>query len=316
MRVNLNKIAEQIVPEYRYKQFVDSVVDLELCPIYKGNLVTFYPTTISIGNSNVGSTKISNLRRYIFRYNSNGSYEFLATRHGQRNGGNNVTLADSQINVTITDPANAFAVLKNQNFTIVDDNLFTAGSNVRIIKSNQRYLWQEKPIRGFIFSTLYYSDATENPLQNADKENEVNWYEEGSNKYVIASNSRVVYYNNNTLAGLNSWPIQNANLSSETIPEMLDDAYLARCFYNVPLEAYDIVFVEVQWKKYFNRDNFDDTPQWLGESFTVPEEKGRVYRIGKLAASNGVGEYDIVTFAQRTRIKTTTSKRGGETVYN
>lgn len=316
MRVNLNKIAEQIVPEYRYKQFVDSVVDLELCPIYKGNLVTFYPTTISIGNSNVGSNKISSLRRYIFRYNSNGSYEFLATRHGQRNGGNNVTLADSQINVTITDPANGFAVLKNQNFTIVDDNLFTAGSNVRIIKSNQRYLWQEKPIRGFIFSTLYYSDATENLLQNADKENEVNWYEEGSNKYVIASNSRVVYYNNNTLAGLNSWPIQNADLSSETRPEMLDDAYLARCFYNVPLEAYDIVFVEVQWKKYFNRDNFDDTPQWLGESFTVPEEKGRVYRIGKLAASNGVGEYDIVTFAQRTRIKTTSSKRGGETVYN
>jgi hypothetical protein len=325
MRVNLNKIAEQIVPEYRYKQFVDSVADLDLCPLYKGNLVTFYPTTIR--NRAVFSTntfKSSKLRRYIFKYNSNGSFEFITTRRGQRNGGNNVSVENSQISVIITDPANNFAVLKSGNFNIVNENLFTAGPNVRIARVNGRFLWQEKPIRGFIFSTFYYSDATQNPLSIADKENDVNWYQEGTNKYVIANNDRVVYYNNNTLAGLNSWPIQNEDLG-ESRPEMLDDAYLSRCFHNVHLEAYDIVFVEVLWKVYTNRNTFGrsydilpekNRPQWLGESFTVPEEKGRVYRIGKLAASNGVGEYDIVTFAQRTRIKTTRSKRGGETVYN
>jgi hypothetical protein len=310
MRVNLNKIAEQIVPEYRHQQFVDSVVDLNLSPLYKGALKTFYPTTIK------EEKRDRTLRRYIFRYNSNGTFEYITARQGQRNGGNNVALADSQINVTITDPADNFAVLKNQNFTVVNENLYTFGSNARIIKVNQRYLWQEKPPRVFVFSTLYYSDATSNPLETADKQNDVNWFQQGTNKYVIANNSRVVYYNNNTLAALNSWPIQNQNMN-DTKPEMLDDAYLARCFYNVPLEAYDTVFVEVFWKRYTNKDFSNSTsPLWLGESFTLPEDKGRVYRVGKLAASNGVGEYDLVTHAQRTRIKTTRTVRGGNTVYN
>jgi hypothetical protein len=292
------------------------VVDLDLSPLYKGNLVTFYPTTISTGNSNMGFSKKTNLRRYIFKYNSNGSFEYIVTRKGQRNGGNNVSLANSQINVTITDPANNFAELKNQNFTPVSDTLFVFGRTARILKVNQRYLWQEKPARGSVYSTLYYSDATSNPLQDADKQNNVNWFQQGTNKYVIANNTRVVYYNNNTLAGLNSWPIQNQDVS-DTRPDMLDDAYLARCFYNVPLEAYDTVFVEVSWKKYTNRTEAIPTSSlWLGESFTVPEDKGRVYRVGKLAASNGVGEYDVVTHAQRTRIKTTKTKRGGNTVYN
>lgn len=316
MRVNLNKIADQIVPEYRHQQFVDSVVDLDLPPLYNGTLTTYYPTTISTTNNDIGFSKKRWLRRYIFKYNSNGTFEYITVRQGQRNGGNNVTLQDSQINVTITDPSNNFSILKSQNFTIVNENLYTFGTNVRILKVNQQYLWQEKPIRTFVFSTLYRSEATENPLETADKENGVNWFEEGSNKYVVTNNSRVVYYNNNTLAGLNSWPIQNQNLN-ESRPEMLDDAYLARCFADVPLDSYDIVFVEVYWQRFVNKDTSNSTePLWLGESFTVPQDKGRVYRVGKLAASNGVGEYDLVTFAHRTRIKTTTTKRGGDKVYN
>jgi hypothetical protein len=310
MRVNLNKIAEQIVPEYRYQQFVDSVVDLDLSPLYKGTSRTFYPTTIREEKAE------RTLRRYIFKYNSNGTFEYVTARHGQRNGGNNVSLADSQINIIITDPANNFAELKNQNFTPVSNTLFQFGRTARIIKVNQRYLWQEKPARGSVYSTLYYSDATNNPLQDADKQNDVNWFQQGTNKYVIANNTRVVYYNNNTLAGLNSWPIQNQNVG-DTRPDMLDDAYLARCFYNVSLEAYDTVFVEVFWKRYTNKNSSNPyTSLWLGESFSAPEDKGRVYRVGKLAASNGAGEYDVVTHAQRTRIKTTKTKRGGNTVYN
>ena len=313
MRINLNKIAEQIVPEYRHKQFVDCMVDLDLNPIYKGASRTFYPTTIREKRI---SPKGENLRRYIFLYNANGSFEYITARQGQRNGGNNVSLASSPINVTITDPADNFSVLKNTNFLIGDSNQYTFGTNVRIIKSNQRYLWQEKAPRTFVFSTLYYSDATENPLETADKQNDVNWYQQGTDKYVIANSSRVVYYNNNTLAGLNSWPIQNTNLG-EARPDMLDDAYLTRCFYTVPLEAYDICFVEVSWKTYENKEVFSaNDPLWLGESFTVPETKGRIYRVGKLAASNGVGEYDVVTYAARTRIKTTRNKRGGDTIYS
>lgn len=322
MRVNLNKIAEQIVPEYRHKQFVDNFVDLDLNPLYDGPLETFYPTTYREKRYSRIAPK---LRRYVFKYNANGSFEYIATRRGQRNGGKNVSIADSQINVTITDPANNFSELKNQNFTIVNENLYTFGSNVRIVKVNGRFLWQEKPIRTFVFSTFYYSDATNNPLETADKENDVNWYQEGSNKYVVSSSSRVVYYNNNTLAGLNSWPIQNVNLN-EPRPDMLDDAYLARCFYNIPLEAYDTVFVEVVWKEFDNRTSYvksgdinsstSNVPQWIGEPFTVPIKKGRVYRVGKLAKDNGVGGYDVVTHAQRTRIKTTSTKRGGDAVYN
>jgi len=330
MRVNLNIVAEQIVPEYGYKQFVDNTVDLCIPPLYRGVLQTFYPTTIREVKSG------RKLRRYIFKYNSNGTFDFITTRQGQRNGGNNVTAQDSQINVTITDPSNNFSVLTNRNFNPSEANLFTSGSRFRVIRVNGRYLWQERDFNGYVFNTIYQSDPTSNELEDADKEGDVNWFEYGSGKYVVANNLKVEYYNNNTLAGLNSWPIQNQTIQAkqytiqdrenvgafsntlvtETRPLMLDDAYLWRCFSHTVLEAYDIVFVEVYWKEYTNKNTMPaNDPIWLGESFVVPVLKGRVYRIGKLAKSNGNGDYDLVTFAQRTRIKTTKNKRGGKTVY-
>lgn len=331
MRVNLNAIAEEIVPEYGYKQFVDNVSDIALPPLYRGALKTFYPTTIK---EEKAKTK---LRRYIFTYNSNGSFDFVTTRHGQRNGGNNIRPEEMQINVTITDPANNFAVLKNRNFNKISDNLYTFGQITRIVYFNQTYYWQERQPGSFVFDNVYYSSPTLNNLENADKEGDVNWFEFGSNRYVIANNTGVVFYNNNTLAGLNGWPIKNeevlakqytvqdyqsvssfsSSLVVETRPSMLDDAYLNKCFSNIALEPYSTVFVEVQWKEYTNRSKFKpNSPAWVGEGFTVPVLKGRVYRVGTLAKSNGVNEYDIVTFAQRTRIKTSRTKRGGNTVYN
>jgi hypothetical protein len=312
MRVNLNQIAEKIVPNYSYEQFVDNVATLDLSPLYDGTLTTFYPTTIT-ENKKFYKPKI---RRYIFKYNSNGTYEFITTRKGQRNSGINVKIENSQINVIITDPEDDFSEIKNQNFTIINSNSFKAGNNIRIIKSNGRFLWQERTEGSAVFSTLYYSEPTSNPLQSADKENNVNWFQQTTNKYVVTNINRVVYYNNNTLAGLNSWPIQNENLS-DLKPEMLDDAYLSKCFSNVSLNAYDIVFVEVLWKEYINKTKTKaDYQVWLGDSFTVPAKKGRVYRVGKLAKSNGVGEYDVITVAQRTKIRTTKAKRGGNNVYN
>lgn len=330
MNVNLNKIAEEIVPDYNYKQFVDNVSDIPLPPLYRGALKTFYPTTIKEVNAR------RKLSRYIFTYNANGSFDFIATRKGQRNGGNNVRLEEAQFNVTITDPSNNFAILKNRNFRKVSENLYVFGEITRIIYINQIYYWQERQPGSFVFNSLYYSAPTTNDLKNADKQGDVNWFEFGSNKYVIANNTAVEFYNNNTLAGLNSWPIRNQTINTkryqiqdfetvssfdtsttaETKPSMLDDSFLYKCFANLTIEPYETVFVEVLWKEYDNKTKFKGgSTAWLGEAFTVPVLKGRVYRVGKLAKSNGVGEFDIVTFAQRTKIKTTRTKRGGNTVY-
>jgi hypothetical protein len=330
MRVNLNKVAEQIVPEYSHKQFVDNVSDVSLPPLYRGALRTFYPSTIKRQKSG------DKLRRYIFNYNSNGSFDFITTRLGQRNGGNDIRPEEVQVNVTITDPANNFAVLRSRNFNKIFNNLYTFGQVTRIIYVNQIYYWQERQPGEQVFSNIYYSAPTPNSLENADKENDVNWFEFGSNKYVIANNSGIGFYNNNTLVGLNNWPIQNEEvkvkqytiqdnqnvnvfsntLVTETRPIMLDDSYLHKCFRDVNLQAYDTVFVDVFWREYTNRTQFRASrPMWIGEPFTVPVLKGRVYRVGTLAKSNGVGEFDVVTYAQRTKIKTTRRKRGGNTVY-
>jgi len=330
MRVNLNKVAEQIIPEYCHKQFVDNVSEISLPPLYRGALRTFYPSTIKRQKSG------DKLRRYIFTYNSNGKFDFIATRHGQRNGGNNIRPDEVQLNVTLTDPENNFAVLKSRNFNKVSNNVYTFGQVTRIIYVNQTYYWQERLPEDNIFNSLYYSAPTTNSLENADKENDVNWFQFGTNKYVIANSTGVGFYNNNTLVGLNSWPIKNeeikvkryitqdsqnvnsfsTDLVTETRPVMLDDSYLHKCFNNVKLDAYDTVFVEVLWKEYTNKTSFRASkPIWIGESFTIPVLKGRVYRVGTLAKSNGVNDYDVVTFAQRTKIKTTRNKRGGNTVY-
>lgn len=331
MRVNLNKIAEQIIPEYGHKQFVDNVSDINLPPLYRGALKTYYPTTIKEVKSK------NKLRRYIFKYNSNGTFDFITVRLGQRNGGNNIRPEESQINVTLTDPANNFNVVRNRNFNRTNfPNLFTFGQITRIIYINQIYYWQERAPGSFVFDSIFYSSPTLNSLETADKENGVNWFEVSNNRYLIANISSVEFYNNNTLSNLNKWPIKNeevlvdeytvkdfqnvSNFSlaqvNETRPTMLDDAYLHKCFNNVVLDAYDTVFVEVLWKEYTNKNSFkSNSPLWVGEPFTVPALKGRVYRVGKLDKSNSVGDYDLVTFAQRTKIKTTRTKRGGNTAY-
>ena len=59
--------------------------------------------------------------------------------------------------------------------------------------------------------------------------------------------------------------------------------------------------------------NLHDVEWFSPKPFYTRRQKGRVYRIGKLAKSNSVGQYDIVTFAQRTRIVTTKWYRGGNT---
>lgn len=338
MKVDLNTVAAKIVPDYQHKQFVDSVMDIDLPPLYRGPTKVFYPNRLS---SDVFHK--NKILRYVFKYNSNGTFDFLAARMGQRNGGNDVKLQDSAINISITDPADNFSVLDAENFTPVNDSIWRFGDSKRIVYVNGRYEWQEKQIGDLVFSVKYFCEPTDKDLFEADKEGDVNWFEEATPpRYVVAANSRVVYYNNNTLKGLNSWPIQNANaqvqqgfitneyygtdlggMVNEVRPEPLTNSYLNRCFQNIPLQSYDTVFVEIIWNAYTNinegwRETYGpnpDRPIWLGQSFEVPVVKGRVYRIGKLHKDSGVGGYDVVTFAQRTRIRTTTNKRGGNNIY-
>lgn len=328
--MNLNTIAEEVVPDYNYQQFVDNVTDVKLPPLYRGAYKTFYPALIQ---EKKGSSK---LRRYIFKYNASGTFDFIAVRKGQRNGGNNVKPEDIQYNVNLADPANNFESVRNRNFKKVSDNLYVFGEITRIIYVNQTYLWQERQPGSFVFNTRYFSSPTINSLKDADKQGGVDWFEFGSNRYLIGNIAAVEFFNNNTLAGLNGWPIVNqtvttkkyfiqdfenvnsysADIVQETRPLMLDDGYLVKCFKNVVVEPYETVFVEVLWKEYTNVSTFNENKTvWIGEGFTVPVLKGRVYRVGKLVASNNIGEYDIVKFAQRTRIKTTRTKRGGNTVY-
>ena len=81
-----------------YRLFVGSENKEPLTPIFKGKKkVLIYPgdlndnvkSCINKARNNTKGQK-SGLRRYIFRYNK-GTFEYLATRMGQRNGGYNST---------------------------------------------------------------------------------------------------------------------------------------------------------------------------------------------------------------------------------
>lgn len=128
------------------------------------------------------------------------------------------------------------------------------------------------------------------------------------------------------------------NIIPDNRPDDLTDEYLFRCFKGVKLKPYDIVFVEVVWRwrenmvNTFNsggtptvavdyntsshgyRERIHDFEWWSPKPFYGYSQKGRVYRIGILEADTGVGGYDKVLWAQRTRIITTKWGRGGLTV--
>jgi hypothetical protein len=138
------------------------------------------------------------------------------------------------------------------------------------------------------------------------------------------------------------WQGRNAQTGA-IIPDRrikgLTDDFLHRCFQGVPLKNYSIVFVEVMWRFRLNKSSdvngFDgnypatyvnsswgyyesihDNEWWSPKPFYSHTQKGRVYRIGILEADTGVGGYDKVLWAQRTKIITTHFTRGGRTVLD
>lgn len=119
-------------------------------------------------------------------------------------------------------------------------------------------------------------------------------------------------------------------------PDCLSDDYLNKCFQGVNLKNYDIVFVEVMWRYFVHRNsrnqilgrtdpvdwgyvgsgirpNIHQLEWWSPKPVKMRRQKGRVYRIGGLEADTGIGGFDKVLWAQRTRVITTDYRRGGQT---
>lgn len=161
------------------------------------------------------------------------------------------------------------------------------------------------------------------------------------------------WYNNNDVENLNKWPITNKEVYlgankgrtykwqsrpngtpvDEGKPSCLTNDLLFKCFQGIPLKPYEIVFIEIQWTYFAHRIsnsrrggiggyntysgswgyNLSNEEWWSPTPFNTYRQKGRIYRIGKLDADNGVGNTDTVLFAQRTRIVTTKYSKGGYT---
>jgi len=380
-----------------YRLFVGSENKEPLPPIFKGKKhVLIYPGDL---NDNIKSKlnksrdnskgQKSGLRRYVFRHNK-GTFEYLATRFGQRNGGNNSTPNQTRLLFKIESSYPTVATLSaypvafelvyngvaNLDGTGNKETYSAGGSANSIVNYNNtlnRWEWKTRPSTvppappGGPFYLNAFTDSTVKALRNASTTEGVAWTLIGDPWNAATPQVPTTvkikakqWFNNNTVDNLNRWSIQNQDadrgknpsqeykwqthqwnnnipkITRDGRPDCLSDEFLFKCFKGVALKEYEIVFVEVIWRYmqnmcytdrgtgsnmfYENYDaptyrgyNLHDVEWFSPKPFYTRRQKGRVYRIGKLAKSNSVGQYDIVTFAQRTRIVTTKWYRGGNT---
>jgi hypothetical protein len=368
------------------RKFVGGEQQSPLLPIFKGPRAVFYPGQLACNRGSgsnssrdrrgSNSQPYSALRRYVFRY-ENGTFVYLATRKGQRNGGRNIKDTQTAGVFLLTAlGAQPAPVNENLNFSfagknISNEGIYTINSNSRIRydSANTRWVWETRP--GTIppappsgpYYVTAFSASTPNTLLNSGTINEVAWtyvsYPFTTQAPQVPATVEIrasAWYNNNDVANLNKWPIKNKDAdygpvppnirkwqtregSSDVIvperrPACLTDSLLFKCFEGIPLKPYEIVFVEVVWKWFANKVsknnramlnagfdptngqwgyNVNDVEWWSPAPFKVQNQKGRIYRIGKLEADTGIGGYDTVTLAQRTRIITTKYTKGGHT---
>jgi hypothetical protein len=360
--------------------FVGGEDQSPLLPIFKGGRKLIYPGQLvgGKGSSNGGKYTYkreralkSGLRRYVFRY-ENGTFVYLATRKGQRNGGRNIKDSQTSGYFCITSyaamPAPIYYDCYNFSYTGKNgsgESIYTISENSRIRydSANTRWVWETRPAAVPLPSGPYYvtafSASTTNTLLNSSTINQVSWtyvsYPFTTQTPQVPASVDITtraYYNNNDVANLNKWPIKNvdadykngvtdgkyykwqikvnAEITPERRPACITDSLLFKCFQGIPLKPYEIVFVDVVWSFFYNRNTrgqiinayrdrcewgYDvNTVEWWSPApFLTQSQKGRAYRIGKLEADTGIGGYDKVTFAQRTRIITTKYSRGGYT---
>jgi len=372
------------------RKFVGGENQSPLLPIFKGPRAIFYPGQLACNKGNGSNTgpnrrgsnkrPSSALRRYVFRY-ENGTFVYLATRKGQRNGGRNIKNSQTAGVFTLNAPGAApdpFSTYLNFSYTAktaLGEAIYTVNENSRIRydSTNTRWVWETRP--GTIppappagpYYVTAFSASTSNTLLNSGTINEVSWtyvsYPFTTQAPQVPATVGIaasIWYNNNDVANLNKWPIKNKDAdygpvppsyrkwqardsSGTIIPERrlacLTDSLLFKCFEGIPLKPYEIVFVEVEWKWFANKVSKylrgqttsssghlyptngewgyniaeGNTEWWSPAPFKMQNQKGRIYRIGKLEADTGIGGYDTVTFAQRTRIITTKYTKGGYT---
>lgn len=377
------------------KKFIGAEDRPALLPVYKGSRRMYWPGQLAIGKSSKRSGRFTGkhhryvaantgLRRYVFRY-ENGTFVYLATRKGQRNGGFDVPASKRSIVFNLYTPSTGTTRINDVVFTF---SIKTAGeefwyhSSERRIKydlANTRWVLQYRPGGVGTWYDNAFSSSTLNTLGNSSSINQITWtYIENPDTTAtpqvpaIVNMTPLFYYKNNSVEGLNRWPIQNVNADVKIgFPPggfkwqggknntgriaCLTDSLLFKCFEGIPLKPYDIVFVEIVWYFFMNKSrgtrsysgpnnsnsvnrvgdidvvevrkncqfgykNIDGTGYgvnalewWSPAPFTQESQKGRIYRIGKLEADNGINGYDKVTFAQRTRLVTTRFQRGGFT---
>jgi len=374
------------------RKFVGGEDQSPLLPIFKGNRTVYYPGQLACNRSSASNTGVSRkrarlssaLRRYVFRY-ENGTFVYLATRKGQRNGGRNVkdsqTAGSFQLvaNGALPAPYGISFGFSYSGKNGSNEDIYTSDSNSRIRydSAGTRWVWETRPRNpppappsGPYYVTAF-SASTTNTLLNSSTIKEVSWTyvsfpftTQTPQVPATVSITANAWYNNNDVTNLNKWPIANVDadygvagggagggagptggvhsstsykwqnreggFTPERRPACLTDSLLFKCFQGIPLKPYDIVFVEVVWKWFANKIsrffreqlntnngrfgyNINDVEWWSPAPFTMQNQKGRIYRIGKLEADTGIGGFDTVTFAQRTRIITTKYTKGGYT---
>lgn len=240
-------------------------------------------------------------------------------------------------------------------FAYSTPTLYIQGGNSKIVYTSGRWEWQTRkdPNPGdppLPFTVQAYCSPTSNSLVNAGTINQIDWFYTEKDTPIdypaTVGINNLSFYNNDSVYKMNLWPIQNKAYSqnagqntTDPLPTCITQALIQRCFQGVPLKCYEIVFIEVSWIKInppnttskfarWGRFNSrikayeDDVSNgtdafcwWVPNSVYIQSEKGRVYRIGKLKEYNGNGKTDVVTWAQFTRVQTTKTSRGGNSVF-
>jgi hypothetical protein len=265
--------------------FVDSGVTKPLPPIYKGKNVKIYPgilsknTTSGKGGKN---RKRHGLRRYVFRYEGD-KFVYLATRKGQRNGGNTASSAQTQIILKLNAGINIFVdsyALSYQGLNESNEQVYASGpSRVRYSNTLNRWQLEVPSTPGPGFTVRAYSEVTTNTLPNSGSRNQIGWtyvaagLPGGSTELpATVTFDTKQYYNNNSIENLNKWPIRNTDMNygkfpttlykwqnistgaivPENRPECITDDLLFQCFEGIYLEHYSTVFIEVMWTYFEN----------------------------------------------------------------
>ena len=332
-------------------QFNDSFLSINLPPLYKGTVVNTVPGR-SQRQYNGGLRRyIFRHENGVFTYVATQ----LGQRNGGNNATQPGVRFSIEVPGYTPPGGNHYDKAPGEyTFAYSSPTQYTQGGSSKIVYTGGRWEWQTRadPAPGSPpppFTLQAYSASTANALVNAGTINNIDWFYIQKNTPITYAATTTItnlsFYNNDSVYKMNLWPIVNKAYSqnagentTDPLPDCITQGLLQRCFQGTYLEDYDIVFIEVSWIKiktytslkfarfgrvnsrigFYQDDllNGTDSYCWfVPNTVNVPSDKGRVYRIGKLKEYNGNGSTDVVTWAQFTRVQTTRTSRGGNSVF-